>query len=274
MLHVATPSFVTIDGRKMAYDEVCPPNPQGTVLLLTGLGSKRLGWYNQLPVFGQTYRTIALDHRDTGDSDPSPGPYTTADQADDAAAVLRALDVARASVVGISMGGFIALELALRHPALVEKLVLTGTSAGGPTHVPPGPEMQAMLVQDRTGIEVGELGKRTYTRIMAPGFAAQHPEVMERVAENARYRPQTPEIYLRQLQACMGHNASDRLSQIHVPTLVVHGEVDPLVPVENGKYLAEHIPGAKLILYPDTGHIAIIERAEDYNREVLAFLAS
>ena len=274
MLEVATPAFVTVDGRKLAYDDVCPPDPQGTVLLLTGLGSKRLGWYRQAPVFGQVYRTIALDHRDTGDSDPSPGPYTTADQANDAAAVLRALGVARAHVVGISMGGFIALELALRHPEMVGKLVLTGTSAGGPTHVPPGPEMQAMLVQDRTGVEVGELGKRTYTRLMAPGFAERHPDVMERVAENARYRPQVPEMYLRQLQACMGHNASDRLSQIHAPTLVVHGEVDPLVPVENGKYLAEHIPGARLMLYPDTGHIAIIERADEYNREVLAFLAS
>lgn len=273
MLQVAPPAFVTVDGRKLAYDEVCPPDPKGTVLLLTGLGSKRLGWYRQLPVFGQVYRTIALDHRDTGDSDSSPGPYTTADQADDAAAVLRALGVARAHVVGISMGGFIALELTLRHPELVEKLVLTGTSAGGSTHVQPGPEMQAMLVQDRTGVEVGELGKRTYTRIMAPGFAVQHPDAMERIAENARYRPQTPEMYLRQLQACVGHNASDRLSQIHAPTLVVHGEVDPLVPVENGKYLAAHIPGARLALYPDTGHIAIVERADEYNREVLAFLA-
>ncbi len=274
MLQIAPPAFITVDGRKLAYDEVCPPDPKGTVLLLTGLGAKRLGWYRQLPVFGQVYRTIALDHRDTGDSDPSPGPYTTADQADDAAAVLRALGVARAHVVGISMGGFIALELTLRHPELVDKLVLTGTSAGGPTHVPPGPEMQAMLVQDRTSIEIGELGKRTYSRIMAPGFAEQHPDAMERVAEHARYRPQTPEMYLRQLQACMGHNASDRLSQIHAPTLVVHGEVDPLAPVENGKYLAEHIPGARLVLYPDTGHIAIVERADEYNRDVLAFLAS
>jgi len=121
MLQVAPPAFVTVDGRKLAYDEVCPPDPKGTVLLLTGLGAKRLGWYRQLPVFGQVYRTIALDHRDTGDSDPSPGPYTTADQADDAAAVLRALGVARAHVVGISMGGFIALELTLRHPELVDK---------------------------------------------------------------------------------------------------------------------------------------------------------
>ena len=273
-MHVQLPSKIMIDGRTLAYDEVSPPAPEGAVVLLTGLGAKRLGWYKQLGVFGQTYRTIALDHRDTGDSDLASGPYTTADQADDVAAVLKALGIERAFIVGISMGGFISLQLTLRHPELVEKLVLTSTSAGGPTHVQPGPEMLAMLGRDRRGTEPGELGRQSYTLIMAPGYAEQHPEEMDRVAENARYRPQSSEAYLRQLQACMGHNASDRLSQIQVPTLVVHGEVDPLVPVENGKYLAQHIPGARLILYPNTGHIPIIERADDYNRDVLAFLAS
>ncbi len=273
MIEVRPPAFVTVDGRKLAYDEVSPPNPKGTVLLLPGLASKRLGWYNQMPVFGQVYRTIALDHRDTGDSDPSPGPYTTADQADDAAAVLRALGVTRAHIVGISMGGFIALELALRHPDLVEKLVLTGTSAGGSVHVQPSPEIAALLTRDRGELEIGALAKENYTLLMGPGYAASHPEAMEMIAEIARYRPQTLDAYLRQLQACLGHDVSSRLSQIRVPTLVVHGEVDPLVPVENGKYLAEHIPGAKLVLYPNTGHIAIIERAEDYNRDVLVFLA-
>jgi pimeloyl-ACP methyl ester carboxylesterase len=272
-MEVKTPSKVLIDGRAMAYDEVSPPNPKGTILLLTGLGAKRLGWYKQLEVFGQTYRTIALDHRDTGDSDLASGPYTTADQADDAAAVLRALGIPRAHIVGISMGGFISLELTLRHPELVEKLVLTSTSAGGPTHVQPGPEMLAMLGQDRRGMEPGELGRANYTLIMAPGYAEHHPKEMDRIAENARYRPQPFEAYTRQLQACMGHNVSDRLGQIHAPTLVVHGELDPLVPVENGKYLAQDIPGARLILYPDTGHIPIIERADEYNRDVLAFLA-
>ena len=106
-MQVKTPSKVLIDGRALAYDEVSPPDPKGTILLLTGLAAKRLGWYKQLEVFGQTYRTIALDHRDTGDSDLASGSYTTADQADDAAAVLQALGVERASVVGISMGGFI-----------------------------------------------------------------------------------------------------------------------------------------------------------------------
>ncbi len=272
MLQIKEPSVVMIDGRKMAYDEVSPPNPKGTILLLTGLGAKRLGWYNQIDVFGQTYRTIALDHRDTGDSDLASGPYTTVDQAEDAAAVLKALGISRAHVAGISMGGFIALELTLHHPDLIDKLILTSTSAGGPTHVPPGPEMLAMLGRDRRGMDPGDLARQTYSQIMAPGFLDSHPAAMEHIVETARYRPQKAEAYLRQLQACMGHNASDRLGQIHAPTLVVHGEVDPLVPVENGRYLAQHIPGARLILYPNTGHIPIVERAEEYNRDVLAFL--
>jgi pimeloyl-ACP methyl ester carboxylesterase len=274
MLEVPPPLFVTVNGRRLAYDEESPSHPQGTVLLLTGLGSKRLGWYKQLPVFGQVYRTIALDHRDTGDSDLATEPYTTADQADDAAAVLQALGVRSASVVGISMGGFIALELALRHPELVQKLVLTSTSAGGPTHVAPGPQMRALLVQNRSGAEIGEFSRHAYAQLMAPRFAESHPEDMERVAENARYCPQPPEAYMRQLQTALTHNASARLEQIQVPTLVVHGEVDPLIPVENGQYLAKHIRGAQLICYRDTGHISIVERADEYNRDVLAFFAA
>jgi pimeloyl-ACP methyl ester carboxylesterase len=276
MFEVAAPSFVEVQGRRLAYDEVSPPDPLGTVLLLTGLASKRLGWYRQLPVFGQTYRTIALDHRDVGDSDPADGPYTTGDQADDAAAVLRALGIEGAHVVGISMGGYIAQELAARHPALVRKLVLTGTSAGGPSHVPPAPEIAALLTQSREGMEIGELARRTYAVIMAPGYLDAHPDDAEHIMETARYRPQTLEAYLRQLQACLGHNMTDpdRLSQLRVPALVIHGDMDPLVPTANGLYLAAHLPDARLLLYGGVGHMAIVERAEEYNRDVLAFLAA
>lgn len=270
-MEVQAPSFVIVDGRKMAYDEVSPPNPRGTILLLTGLAAKRLGWYKQIGVFGKEYRTIALDHRDTGDSDLATAPYTTVDQAEDAAAVLRALGIERAAVVGISMGGFIAQELALRHPDLVEKLVLVSTSAGGPGYTPPTPEIAARLVAPRSG-DPGELARASYTAIMAPGYAASHPAEMERIVETARYRPQSQEAYTRQLQAGWGRDATGRLSQLHIPVLVVHGEDDPLIPVPNGHYLATHIPGARLIEYPNTGHIPIIERADDFNRDVLAFL--
>jgi pimeloyl-ACP methyl ester carboxylesterase len=274
MLAVTAPQFVTVDGRKIAYEEVSPPDPRGTVLLLTGLAAKRQGWWNQMAAFGASYRTIAMDHRDAGDSDPCPAPYTTADQAGDAAAVLRALGVERAAVVGISMGGFIALELTLRHPELVERLVLTSTSAGGRTHVRPGLGLTLHYLWrgNRRG-EPGELARRTYTRIMAPGYLKSHPDVMTQIAEIARHKPQSAAEYARQFRACQRHDVVDRLGQIAVPTLVIHGTADPLVRVANGRHLAAHIPGARLILYPNTGHIPIIERADDYNRDVLAFLA-
>jgi pimeloyl-ACP methyl ester carboxylesterase len=253
---------------------VRPEEPKGTVLLLTGLASKRLGWRMQMEPFGAIYRTIAMDHRDVGDSDEADGPYTTADQAEDAAALLRALGVERAYVVGISMGGFVALELTLRHPELVEKLVLVSTSAGGKTHVQPGLAMWIMLrlPRSRRG-DPGKLAKRSYRAIMGPGYAKAHPDALELIAETARYRPQSPAAYRRQLKACLGHDAAGRLGQIAVPALVVHGTKDPLVPVGNGRYLTGHVPGARLVLYEGTGHIPIIERAEEFNRDVLAFLA-
>jgi pimeloyl-ACP methyl ester carboxylesterase len=215
-----------------------------------------------------------MDHRDIGDSDPFTTPYRTADQADDAAAVLKALGVQSAAIVGISMGGYIALELALRHPELVHRLVLTSTSAGGASHVPPGPQMIALLTTPpEPGGDPGIRAHHAYTLLMASGFAETHPEAMEHIAAVARYRPQSGESYLRQLQACWGHDVAGRLGEIQIPTLVVHGESDPLIPVGNGHFLAQHIPHARLILYPNTGHIPIIERAEDYNRDVLTFLS-
>ncbi|HEX8034251.1 MAG TPA: alpha/beta fold hydrolase [Ktedonobacterales bacterium] len=273
-LQFREPSYVVVNGRKLAYEEVSPEAPEGTILLITGLASKRQGWRKQVAAFGQRYRTIIFDNRDIGDSDLATEPYLTADQADDTAGLLRALGVKRAYVVGISMGGFIALELALRHPELVEKLVLTSTSAGGRTHVPPHWLVTLMLLMPRFGKQdPGAIAKRVYARIMAPGYCAAHPDEWEDIAELARHRPQPAVAYRRQLEACQRHDVAGRLAEISVPTLVIHGTVDPLVRTANGKYLAEHIPGARLILYPNTGHIPIVERAEDYNRDVLAFLA-
>ena len=272
-LQFREPSYVVVDGRKLAYEEVSPAAPEGTILLITGLAAKRQGWRRQLTAFGQRYRTIIFDNRDIGDSELANAPYRTPDQADDAAGLLRALGVTHAHIVGISMGGFIALELALRHPKLVDRLVLTSTSAGGSTHVPPHWLVMAMLVMPRIGSrEPGRVAKRVYARIMAPGYCVTHPDEWEDIAEIARYRPQPAAAYRRQLQACQHHDVAQRLGQIAAPTLVIHGAVDPLVPAANGMYLAEHIPSARLIMYPNTGHIPIVERAEDYNRDVLAFL--
>lgn len=277
MIEIKEPSIVKVNGRKFAYDEVAPPNPQGTVLLLTGLGSKRLAWYKQLNEFGRYYRTLALDHRDTGDSDPTPAPYTIKDQAEDAVNFLKALNISRAHIVGISMGGFISLEIVLRYPQMVDKLVLVSTSGGGLTNVPASPRLWGQMLlagRSRERQEIGALAKRTYTNIMGPGYAANHPEVMEEIAQIARYHPMSGAAYGRQFRACLTHNAATRLNQIQRPTLIIHGDKDPLVPFPNGRRLARHIPGAKMLVYSNVGHIPIIERAEQFNRDVLSFLGS
>lgn len=268
----------------MAYEEVGPPKPKGitffrmdqarsseAVLLLAPLGSTRLEWYKQVAVFGGRFRTIALDHRDSGDSDTVSATYTIGDMADDAAAVLGALDISSASVVGTSLGGFVALQLALSYPHLVDKLVVTSTAAIGRAHVPRSDVLLAQSSMKR-GKEVGEQVRKTYSKLMAHGYAQRHPEDLDRLAEIARHRPRTVEAYFRQVQAAMTFDVSQQLHHIQSPTLVIHGTHDPLIRPTNGRYLARHIPRATLLLYTNVGHVPIIECADVFNRDVLAFL--
>ncbi|QFP75092.1 alpha/beta fold hydrolase [Deinococcus sp. AJ005] len=269
---IPEPRFCNIGTRTLAYDEIRPEHPQGNVLFLTGLGSNRLGWRGQLPVFGEKYRTFSIDHRDTGDSDTTDADYSTADQADDAAAFLRAMNAAPAHVVGISMGGFIALNLAVRWPELVQSLTLVSTSAGGASHV--GPEEAGLdALRPDFSLSPGARARRTYGLIMAPGFLDAHPEASDAIAANADYRPLTPERYARQFRSTRTHDVTADLEKLLVPTMVVHGDADPLVRYENGQHLAAQIPGAEFITYPGTGHIPIVERAEEFNEAVLGFVA-
>lgn len=272
MVTFNSPEVVTAGGRRLAYEEVCPNSPKGVIILLCGIGSKRQGWYKQLPVFGRTYRTLALDYRDVGDSDPASAPYSIGDLAEDTAGLMRELGIAKAHLVGVSMGGFISLEVALRHPDMVDKLVLVVTSAGGPSHVSTSREIMTLLLPGDEETETGAGARRVCAAVAAPGFAESHPKEMDEFVEIALYRPMTRAAYLRQLQACRSHDVSRKLDQITASTLVLHGDVDPLVPLPNGLYLADHIKGARLIIYQATGHIPEVERETEFNRDILNFL--
>jgi 3-oxoadipate enol-lactonase len=274
VIEFSPPRRVAVDGRRLAYEEVAPAAPEGTVLLLCGIGAKRQGYYKQLPVLGRRLRTLAIDYRDVGDSDPADGPYTIGDVAEDVQGLMRALDIPHASVVGISMGGFAALELALRHPDAVDRLVLCVTSAGGATHVSTTPEIMRLLMPGDEEIETGEGARRVCAAVAAPGWAAAHPEEIEDFVAIARHRPLSRTAYLRQLEACRAHDVAGALGRIAAPTLVLHGDVDPLVPLANGELLAARIAGARLKVYADTGHIPEVERADEFNRDLLEFLGS
>jgi 3-oxoadipate enol-lactonase len=263
---------VEVSGHRLAFDEVTPQEPRGTVLLLCGIGAKRQGWYKQLEVLGEHYRTLAIDYRDVGDSDSASDQYSIREHADDVHGLAGQLGIERASLVGISMGGFIALELALAHPEFVDRLILVVTSAGGKAHVSTSPEVMQALMPGEEEIESGEGARRVCSLVAGPGFAERHPDAIEEFVEIAQHNPMHVDAYLRQLSACRAHDVADWLGEIAAPTLVIHGDADPLVRIENGRHLAAGIPGARLIVYEDVGHIPEVECFEQFNRDLLDFL--
>jgi pimeloyl-ACP methyl ester carboxylesterase len=253
------------------YDEFGQGPP---IVFVTGLSGTRFGWWKQIEPFSQKYHVITLDNRDAGDSALGTGPYSIADMADDTAALITQLKLGPAFVVGISMGGFISLELALRHPELVQKLVLTSTSGQVNSHQPSS-QAAAILFSRTEGESVAARTRRVYTILAGPGYMEAHPEDLEHIVGIAEKKPMSLESYQRQLGAIMmWQGVGDRFAQITMPSLVIHGDADPLVPCSNGQHLAEHLPNAKLLIYPGVGHLPTIEAAERYNRDVGEFLSA
>jgi pimeloyl-ACP methyl ester carboxylesterase len=131
--------------------------------------------------------------------------------------------------------------------------------------------MTSMVPGDET-FESGDGARRVCSLVAGPGFAERHPEAIDEFVEIARHRPMHVDAYLRQLQACRAHDVSRRLGEIHAPTLVVHGDADPLVPPANGRFLAERIAGARLIVYEGVGHIPEVEVDDRFNADLIEFL--
>jgi pimeloyl-ACP methyl ester carboxylesterase len=242
------------------------------VLLVPGQGMTVEGWWATMPVLARSFRVIAFDHRDTGRSSRSRWGYTVAQMAGDAVAVLDAAGEQRAHVYGVSLGSLVAQEVALRHPERVHALVLGASSAGGFAAFKPSPMSFAQTFLIRAGSmgpEEAEWAAVPYT--YAERTRRLHPE---RIATDIAQRVSTPPealAYLHQAGAVAAHDAYERLNRMAAPTLVVHGEQDVFIPPANAVVLAERIPGAELKLWPDAGHMYMIDEPEA-DREVVRFL--
>lgn len=240
------------------------------LLLIRGLGGGAAEWGSVADRFARSFLVITFDNRDAGTNDPEAAGYSIADLADDAAGLLRALEIERAHVIGHSMGGFIALHLALNHPDLVDHLILVGTSpaagvALGNPLVPP--------TEDEWIVDPVERSRARAPLTHGPGYFDHHPDELDEIAELTRANRITREGYARQLTAISEtHDVRDRLREINAPTLIAHGDADPLVALRGGQLLAEGIPGAILKVYPGVGHYPYREAADDFYRDVDAFL--
>lgn len=242
------------------------------VLLVMGLGMNATGWWRTVPVLAAAgLRVLTFDNRGVGRSDRPPGPYTTALMADDAVAVLDAAAVQRAHVYGISLGGMIAQEIALRHPDRIARLVLGATTPGGDSAIPADGQTLEFF-QRRGQMPAEEAVWASVPYNYSTVTRAQHGDrIVQDVRRRLRY-PIEPAPYAAQLAAALSHDARDRLARITAATLVVHGQEDVMVPPANGRLLASLIP-ARLLELGGAAHLYPTDEP-DADREIADFLTA
>jgi 3-oxoadipate enol-lactonase len=274
-------SIAKVGANELFYEAHGEGDP---LLLIMGLAADSTAWLFQVPELARHYRTIVFDNRGVGRSSKPRGPYTIHEMADDAAGLLDVIGIERAHVVGVSMGGMIAQELTLRHPKRVRGLVLGCTF--------PEPDAEAerqrqfslarfggrVTASGETEIDVSAvdplmLFQHLLPRVFNQSFIDRELPKLLQIFGGALQYGFSLEAILGQVEAIMGHRATDRLREITAPTLVITGDADLLVSPANSDVLARNIPGAKLVKIPGGSHGFNFETPDVFNREVIDFLA-
>lgn len=257
-----------INGVELEYDL------QGTgapLVLIHGAQGDRSMFSAIAAKFAVQYRVLTFDQRGSGLSEKPDMEYSMAMLADDTAALMEHVGFSSADVLGVSMGGMIAQEFALRHPQKVKRLVLGCTTPGGPQSIAlgGGPLSQAYSTKP---IPAEERGRLLAEACFTAGYIAQHPEIIPAMIEARRRRPIDPTALGHRMKAVHAHDTYDRLPQISCPTLVITGKDDVLISWENSRILAERIPGAKLVILEPAGHVFWTEQAQKSQEEISSFL--
>jgi 3-oxoadipate enol-lactonase len=242
-------------------------NGEGSpLLLISGLGFGRWGWFKQVPAFSRHFRTITFDARGERRLENGVG-----DLVRDVVWLLDHLGVKKAHVLGTSLGGFVGQELALLRPDLVDRLVLVCTSYGGR-----GPEsMSVQALSDMLGwgsLTPEGVVRRGLETATSETYRAEHGDEFEQIVRWRLADSPSDAAYYEQARAGAGFDLSRDVGHITSPTLVIHGAEDRYVPVANAAALAGAIPGAKLRVLDNAGHLVFIERFADVNREAVSFL--
>jgi 3-oxoadipate enol-lactonase len=232
------------------------------LLMIMGMSGTALHWGEPfLSALRNDFEVIVYDHRGVGASSQLDGPLTIAQLSEDAAGLLTALELDSAHVLGISMGGMVAQELALAHPERVRTLTLGCTYCGGEGSQLPAPEAlqpltEAMMSGDR------ERALRASWEINVSPTMASNVDAYARLQAISAERAVAVPVIMAQMQACAVHDTNARLSALRAPTLVIHGTADELLPVQNGRLIASLIPGAQLEILDGVGHLFFWERPE------------
>jgi len=241
------------------------------LLLIMGIGGKTTQWRWQVDDLARDFQVITFDNRGAGNTDKPDIEYTMKMFADDTAGLIRALNIDKTHVFGISMGGMIALELVCQYPELVKSLILGCTTPGGKNSVILSSEAQEILISNRK-LPLEEFCRKMLPWAFSPQFLASNPDIAEQWVALQIENPTPDYSYQRQWEATMHHNTFRRLSQIKTPTLIITGSNDKLIPPQNSEIMAREIPGAKLVILKGTGHCFFVERAQETNQIIRDFI--
>ena len=241
------------------------------LIMIRGLGSNADHWYAQLSDFSKHYRVITFDNRGIGRSGDPDGFFTIQDLAADTAGLMDALEIGSAHVLGVSLGGMIAQEMAIQYPGRVRGLILAVTHCGGALQVRASADVTEKL---RRLVVEGSMEARVKALevFFAHATIKERPWVVQDYADVSMRYPAGVEILQRQMDAVAGHDTCDRLQRIAAVTLVLTGVEDVLIPPANSNLLAERIPKAELLVVPGGGHQILIEQSQVCNQAIIAFL--
>lgn len=250
------PTLSRPDGAVIHYAVHGDPRRE-PIVLLEGMGGDIPGWRRNIPNLAAECFVVAYDHRGNGHSTAPDAPVSMATFVQDCLAVLDELAIERPHVYGQSFGGFVAQELGLTHPERARSLVLACTHAG---------HRHAVASRGRAPKD------QPWLQLYAPAFAQAHPEHVEDDLRVGRAQPQNPRGQRRQWEAVQAWDAYDRLPELRVPVLVLHGSEDQVIDVENARILAARIPGAELAVLEGAGHVYHSEQPERADEIVLDFV--
>jgi 3-oxoadipate enol-lactonase len=259
--------LVTRKGLRLAY-YIHGQGP--TLVLIRGYANAASMWYPQVPFLSRHLRVITFDNRDTGNSGRVEAPYTMADLAEDTVSLLEFLNAGPVHLLGLSLGGMIAQEVALSRPDLVRTLLLAGTACDSDRGLTDDPEI-LRLFATRPELSAEENVRRSLPLFFSPAALANRALIDEYVRRSLDQRPPlaTFEHHSRALQ---GFNRCAEIRQVRCPTLILHGGADRLLPPWNAEKLRENIPGAELKFYEGLGHLFLMEDPDSFNQDVLTFI--
>ncbi len=262
-------SFASFDETELCY-EICGDGEP--LVLVPGFASGAWSWEWQAGELAKDFRVVTFDPRGVANSNLHENAHVSITRiANDIANLMRELNIVSAHVLGISFGGFVAQEFALRYPERVKKLILASTSFGGPNHAMPSMEVLSSFASTE-GLNSADRIRKHLTTAFTPDFVRENTAIVDRFCTLREKNTVPEEVYRQQLASAMEFNAEDRVGAIRAETLVLTGDSDTVVPAANSRNLAKAISNAHLGVIADGGHMAFVENADEFNSFVRDFL--